>query len=223
MTTESGLDTGASGKPDRAGRASPEPASGLGHTATIPSALDAAITLAVQAHRGQTDKGGQPYILHPLRVMLACKSEPERIVAVLHDTVEDTGLEMGIIRHRFGMVVANAVDALTRRGGEAYPAFIERCAADPIARKVKLADIADNMDLSRLGREPTTADAQRMWRYGEARNRLMWAEYDAQGIEAPSGGETQSGSTVGESPVAAGHAPEPCIASPNPTTKGESK
>lgn len=109
--------------------------------------LNYAITLAAQAHAGQFDKGGSPYILHPLRVMLACKTEAERITAILHDTVEDCGIELGMLSEHFGGGVADAVDAMTRRQGETYEAFIDRCALNPIARVVKLADIADNMDV----------------------------------------------------------------------------
>ena len=138
--------------------------------------LDNAIILAVQAHSGQVDKAGAPYILHPLRVMLACVTEAEKIAAVLHDTVEDTGLELGLIRHRFGAAVANAVDALTKRAGESYTSFIRRCALDPIARKVKLADLNDNMRLERLGREPTIEDLRRHDKYGEAKNHLLQVE-----------------------------------------------
>lgn len=134
--------------------------------------IDEAIALAVEAHRGQVDKAGEPYILHPLRVMLACKGEAKRIAAVLHDTVEDSGLEISLIRHRFGAEVADAVDCLSRRDGETYTDFIERCRSNPIARSVKLADLADNMDLSRLGREPTITDAQRQQKYAEAVNAL---------------------------------------------------
>lgn len=137
------------------------------------SRLDDAITLAVQAHRGQTDKAGEPYILHCLRVMLGCRQDQERIAAVLHDTVEDGGLELDLIRHRFGAAVADAVDALTRREGEDYEAFILRCAANPIATIVKLSDLSDNMDLSRLGREPTMADARRQMKYDTAKNVLL--------------------------------------------------
>ena len=135
--------------------------------------LSEAIVLATQAHAGQVDKGGAPYILHPLRVMLACKTEDERIAAVLHDVVEDCGFWIGDIASQFGDTIAEAVDALTRACGETYPAFIARCAANPIARVVKLADLADNMDVTRLGREPTAEDNRRHWRYAEARNVLM--------------------------------------------------
>ena len=134
--------------------------------------IDEAIALAAQCHAGQVDKAGKPYILHPLRVMLAVHGEPERIAAVLHDTVEDCGLELGLIRHRFGAEVADAVDCLTRRDGEDYMAFIARCKANPIARAVKDADLQDNMDLSRLV-NVTAKDLDRYRKYGEARA-LLW-------------------------------------------------
>jgi len=134
--------------------------------------LSDAIALATQAHRGQVDKGGQPYILHPLRVMLACQTEEQRIAAVLHDVVEDSGFVMSDIASKFGPTIAYAVDALSRREDEDYDAFIARCAANPISRVVKLADITDNMDVRRLGREPTAADAKRIEKYERARAAL---------------------------------------------------
>jgi len=137
--------------------------------------LSDAIALATQAHRGQVDKGGQPYILHPLRVMLACQTEEQRVVAVLHDVVEDTGYTVSDIASEFGAKVANAIDALTRRRGEDYEAFIDRCAANPLSAFVKLADIGDNMDVSRLGREPNAADRTRLLKYGRARTLLVRA------------------------------------------------
>lgn len=114
------------------------------------SLLEDAIILATQAHAGQRDKAGEPYILHPLRVMVSCKTEAQRIAAVLHDTVEDTGLEIRLIRKRFGQDIADAVDALTRRDGEAYADFVERCAGNDVAKWVKVADIRDNLCPERL-------------------------------------------------------------------------
>lgn len=130
--------------------------------------LNDAIILAATAHRGQSDKGGAPYILHPLRVMLACATEEQQIAAVLHDTIEDCAVSLDTVRDRFGTAVADAVDALTRREGEAYEAFVERCAADPIARVVKLADLADNMDWRRLGRVLDEKDRARLLKYERA-------------------------------------------------------
>lgn len=137
--------------------------------------LSDAIALATQAHRGQVDKGGQPYILHPLRVMLACQTEEQRIVAMLHDVMEDCGVAWVTIARQFGNTIADAVEALTRADDETYEAFIDRCATNPIAAFVKLADIGDNMDVSRLGREPNDADKARLLKYGRARTVLCAA------------------------------------------------
>lgn len=112
--------------------------------------LNDAIKFAADAHAGQVDKAGEPYILHPLRVMLAVRSSDERIAAVLHDTVEDNPrVGHGDILALFGETVHAAVFALTRQDGETYRDFIDRCAANPIARAVKLADIADNLSPAR--------------------------------------------------------------------------
>lgn len=138
--------------------------------------LSEAIMLATEAHAGQFDKGGQPYILHPLRVMLACKTEDERIAAVLHDVVEDCGVPLHTIRQGFGLAVEAAVDALTRRPDETYAAFIDRCSGNETASRVKLADLGDNMDLTRLIREPSAKDLSRMQRYYDAWNKLKCIE-----------------------------------------------
>lgn len=141
--------------------------------------LEAAISTALFAHSGQQDKGGNPYILHPLRVMASMTGEDHQVVAVLHDVVEDSGLTIDQIAEDFGWTVADAVGALTRREGEDYMAFIDRCARNPIARTVKLADLEDNMDIRRLGREPTAEDAKRQAKYVEAHIRLAQAALKA--------------------------------------------
>lgn len=137
--------------------------------------LEAAIMLAVDAHCGQTDKGGSPYILHPLRVMLAMKSDDERIVAMLHDVVEDSDYTLEAVAYDFGPRVTEAVDALTKRKGERYDAYLARVSANPLAKSVKLADLADNCDLSRLRREPTAEDHKRRTKYQQARTFLMFS------------------------------------------------
>ncbi|MFB3891134.1 MAG: GTP pyrophosphokinase [Phycisphaerae bacterium] len=134
---------------------------------------DDAIILAAQAHKGQVDKAGVPYITHPLRVMLRLREPVDRIVAVLHDVVEDTAVTLDDLRKAgYSQAVLAAVECLTKREDEPYEAFIERCAANPVARRVKLADLGDNMDLSRL---PVIGpkDRRRMARYEKARARLM--------------------------------------------------
>jgi hypothetical protein len=132
------------------------------------STLERAIAIAAAAHSGQKDKAGQPYILHPLRVMLALQKEEERIVAVLHDVVEDTKITPDILPSEgFSEAILSAIDSVTKRVGEDYEAFVLRAAANPIGREVKLADLTDNSDLSRIS-NPTQADYDRVAKYQNA-------------------------------------------------------
>jgi (p)ppGpp synthase/HD superfamily hydrolase len=134
--------------------------------------LEAALALAVEAHRGQRDKAGQPYILHPLRVMMRLETDAERTVALLHDVVEDTPWTLERLREAgYPEDVLRALDALTRRDGETYEAFVERLRPDALARRVKLADLEDNMDVRRLT-AVTPRDAERLARYRAAWSRL---------------------------------------------------
>jgi (p)ppGpp synthase/HD superfamily hydrolase len=113
--------------------------------------LARAIALAAQAHQEQRDKAGAPYILHPLRMMFQMNTEVEKIVAVLHDVVEDTPWTPQQLREEgFSEEVLTALDGVTARAGESYEAFIERARSNPIARRVKLADLQDNMDTRRM-------------------------------------------------------------------------
>ena len=135
--------------------------------------LEDAIVLAAQAHRGQVDKGGQPYILHVLRVMLRQEDETARIVAVLHDVLEDTPVTLADLQAAgYDDQLCEAVDCLTRRTEETYEEMIERVATNPLARQVKLADLADNLDPKR--QVPVeSAVADRRTRYAAARARLL--------------------------------------------------
>ncbi|MFP2904880.1 HD domain-containing protein [Pyxidicoccus sp. 3LFB2] len=134
--------------------------------------LEDALALAVQAHHGQRDKAGQPYILHPLRVMMRLETDAERTVALLHDVVEDTPWTLERLRAAgYPEDVLAALDALTRRDGETYEAFVERLRPDALARRVKLADLEDNMDVRRLT-QVTPKDAERLARYRAAWARL---------------------------------------------------
>ncbi|CAM4093142.1 HD domain-containing protein [Corallococcus exiguus] len=134
--------------------------------------LEDAIALAVAAHQGQRDKAGQPYILHPMRVMLRLASDAERTVAILHDVVEDTPYTLERLRGMgYPEDVLSALDCLTKREGESYEAFIERLRPHPLARRVKLADLEDNMDVRRL-KDVTPKDAERLSRYVAAWTRL---------------------------------------------------
>jgi (p)ppGpp synthase/HD superfamily hydrolase len=137
--------------------------------------LEDAIALAVEAHRGQRDKAGQSYILHPLRVMMRLQTEAERMAAILHDVVEDTPYTLERLRALgYPDEVLGALDCLTKREGESYEAFIERLRPHALARRVKLADLEDNMDVRRL---PAVGprEAERLTRYRAAWSRLQEA------------------------------------------------
>jgi (p)ppGpp synthase/HD superfamily hydrolase len=136
------------------------------------SLLEDAITIAVEAHIGQKDKAGWPYMLHPLRMMCRMDSVPEKIVAVLHDVVEDTSWTLDQLRLRgFPEEIVSAIDCVTKREGEAYPDFVERTATNPLARAVKLADLEDNMDIRRM-EEVKAKDQERLTKYLTAYRRL---------------------------------------------------
>lgn len=140
------------------------------------STLERAIVIAAEAHAGQVDKTGAPYILHPLRVMLAVEGVEAKVAAVLHDVVEDTPWTLEELRAEgFGTDVVDAVDGLTRRVGEVYLDFCRRAASHELARRVKLADLADNLDPDRLAALP---DSHRSLadRYRKAREILLAAD-----------------------------------------------
>jgi (p)ppGpp synthase/HD superfamily hydrolase len=124
---------------------------GIDNTKTESQVLSQAIALAAQAHMGQVDKAGAPYILHPLRLMASMNGALERQVAVLHDVLEDSDTSVGDL-FQIGLCeeVVDAVYTLTRQSGESYMDFIERVRKNPLAARVKIADLLDNMDLSRL-------------------------------------------------------------------------
>lgn len=139
------------------------------------SLLEKAIVIAVEAHDGKKDKAGQPYIFHPLRVMFRGETEDERIVAVLHDVVEDHGDVWPVERLRqsgFPQRILDALDCVTKRDGESYEKFIERSASNSIALHVKLADLEDNLDVRRL-HEISEKDRERLNRYLVAYRRLL--------------------------------------------------
>ena len=133
------------------------------------STLERAIAIAATAHAGQIDKAGAPYILHPLRVMLRVSSEAERIVAVLHDVVEDCeGWSFDrLLGEGYAPGIIAGLKSVTKVEGEAYEDFVKRAAAHPIGRRVKMADLTDNSDLSRIS-TPTAKDHERIARYQKA-------------------------------------------------------
>lgn len=129
------------------------------------SILKRAVKLATEAHAGQLDKGGNPYILHPLAVMEQMSTETEKIVAVLHDVVEDTAVTLEDLRqYGFSEEVVSAIEALTRTKHEPYDLYIERVQRNALAVKVKIADMIHNSDITRI-KSPTEKDYQRVQKY----------------------------------------------------------
>jgi (p)ppGpp synthase/HD superfamily hydrolase len=128
--------------------------------------LERAIEIALEAHTGQTDKADEPYILHPLELMLEMDSREEMMAAVLHDAVEDSDLSIEDLRQKedFSKEVIEAVDKLTRRESDTYEEFIEKVKQDEIAREVKRADIEHNMDITRL-EDVSKKDKERLSKY----------------------------------------------------------
>lgn len=137
------------------------------------STLEKAIEIAARAHAGQVDKAGEPYIFHPIRVMLAQSDTQARIAAILHDVVEDSDVTLDDLgREGFSEEVLTAVDALTEREGETQPDKAKRAAENEIALMVKLADVTDNMDMSRI-RQPAERDHARLREYEQMKEILM--------------------------------------------------
>jgi (p)ppGpp synthase/HD superfamily hydrolase len=136
--------------------------------------LSRAIGIANTAHRGQVDLAGQPYILHPLRVMLRATTLEEQLVAVLHDVIEDSDWTFDALGMYLPDRVVSALDTLTKRKGEPYEAYLERVASDLLALPVKLWDLEDNLDVLRL-LQVGPAEAARLSRYLAARKRLLEA------------------------------------------------
>jgi (p)ppGpp synthase/HD superfamily hydrolase len=122
--------------------------------------LAKAIAIAAKAHENQEDRAGKPYILHPVRVMMQMKTPDEQMVAILHDVVEDTDWTIDRLRQEgFPEYILDAIAAVTRGDKEMYRDFIERLSSNTLAVKVKLGDLKDNMDVTRL-KEMETRDAE---------------------------------------------------------------
>ena len=115
--------------------------------------LEKAIQLAFISHYGRTDKAGKPYIFHLLRVMLAVEGlgEETMIVGVLHDLMEDTGCSLTCLSLRgFSDQVIKGLDAISHRDNESAEDYLGRIKANALAKEVKKADLADNMNEQRL-------------------------------------------------------------------------
>ena len=131
--------------------------------------LKVAIDLANTYHDGQVDKAGLPYILHPLHVM----NNEAKIVAILHDMIEDTVITVeDLISYGFDSNIVNAIVAITKVNGISYDDYLKRVKTNELARIVKLADLSHNMDMTRLP-NPTKRDYQRLEKYKKAYEYLM--------------------------------------------------
>lgn len=131
--------------------------------------LEHAIAIALDVHSGQRDRYGRPYILHPLHVMLQMDSQEEMTAAVLHDVVEDSDTTLNDLRaHGFPENILQAVDLLTHeKSAMSYDEYVRRLKPNPIARKIKLADLQHNMDIRRL-KNVGPDDAARLEKYHRA-------------------------------------------------------
>jgi len=138
--------------------------------------LENAITLAAQQHTGQIDKGGQPYILHPLRVMLQLQQTDQQIVAVLHDILEDTHTTAQDLQNLgFQTHIIQAIQALTKLPHETRAQAAMRTAQNRLACTVKIADVQDNMNLARIP-NPIARDLARLEEYRQVLDILQKAQ-----------------------------------------------
>ena len=124
------------------------------------NSVETAFELALKAHKGQVDKAGKTYII---------------IVSLLHDVVEDTDIQLNQIESLFGKEIALAVDGLTKRADESYDDFILRCSKNELSRRVKIEDLKDNMDMTRL-KNISEKDLTRVEKYRKALEFLLKCE-----------------------------------------------
>ncbi len=126
---------------------------------------DYALRIAIRVHDGQKDKSGREYIMHPIRVAERCKEPKAKIVALLHDTIEDTDVTPEYLRSEgFPEEIISAVLSVTKQEGESYEDFVCKASENAIGREVKIADLEDNMDVRRL-KEITDKDVDRFRKY----------------------------------------------------------
>ena len=134
---------------------------------------DCALRIAIRAHEGQKDKSGREYVMHPIRVAERCKDPRAKIVALLHDTIEDTDVTADYLRKEgFPEEILSAILSVTKQEGESYEDFVRRASENSIGREVKIADLEDNMDIRRL-RVITNEDVVRLQKYLRAWNYLI--------------------------------------------------
>lgn len=134
--------------------------------------VNKAYELAKKLHEGQFDKGGNPYIFHPMKVAEMLETEEEKCVGYLHDTIEDCNIDSDyLLKEGFTKEIVDAVVVLSKIEGESLNKYKKRVKANPLARKVKLADLKHNSDITRI-ENPTEKDFKRLERYKEFINFL---------------------------------------------------
>lgn len=137
------------------------------------SNLETAISVAVEAHKGQVDKAGNPYIYHCYRIMSKMTTEEEKIVAILHDTIEDSDLTIfDLGNYAFSNEVLEAIQLLTKTKTIPYSIYINNIKNNDLATKVKIADLIDNINLSRLS-SVSVKDINRTRKYLDALEYLI--------------------------------------------------
>lgn len=135
--------------------------------------VDLALKVATKAHEGQKDKAGVDYINHPKTVASMVDTDAEKAVAFLHDVVEDTDITLADLKQMgFSEEIVDAVSCITKNRSETYDGYISRVLKNPIALKVKIADMTHNSDISRI-QEPTEEDLKRCKKYKEKINTLL--------------------------------------------------
>lgn len=143
----------------------------------VKSQYELAMKIATEAHRGQKDKGGTDYIQHPLKVAELCEHDICRVIALLHDVIEDCGeTKHSLYEKGIYPIVLHRVVRLTKKHDQSYQEYLEQVAQDPYAREVKIADLTHNMDISRIP-NPTEADYKCIEKYKKALEFLKSVNY----------------------------------------------
>jgi len=131
------------------------------------TAYENALMLAIKGHEGQYDKGGMPYINHPMAVSTYCDTKEAKIVALLHDTLEDTDITYEEICEGCGKEIADLVQMMTHDDSVPYMDYVKFVGQNPVTREVKLADLRHNTQPGRII-DMTEKDHERMRKYRTA-------------------------------------------------------
>ena len=126
-----------------------------------------ALQIAQKAHAGQVDKAGKDYILHPITVASYMDTDIEKTIAYLHDVLEDTDVTVDALRKIFPNEIVDTLITLTHRKDESYFEYIQRVSKSKLAKKIKVADLLHNLDITRI-KEPTKQDYERLEKYKKA-------------------------------------------------------